>query len=299
MSTSLAREESLLTADADVRPCQKMKRNILGHPKSLSPALRGRVQFLMKTNCHLLKTAGLVALIFGVHVNAPAQEIRRDPPPDGVVRKVTVTKRMGDVIISQQTWLEVAEDKNAARLHEAGRPGLRDRGTVYLEQAPLPPMAGSVSARITRREAAPAIERITPREEEFTAESRAAPAATRTFASPKKEIPVQLRSTSTRSEGPSRQIEVRGQESLEGKSFPALAPIPDPPEPKAKSPQKNASEDDGKKIDVAQVPFATKATANPNYVKSPFGSHREIDVAGLASGSLAQDPTTGKIFRVP
>jgi len=34
-------------------------------------------------------------------------------------------------------------------------------------------------------------------------------------------------------------------------------------------------------------------------VKSPYPPHRELDVTGLPPGSLAKDPVTGKIFRLP
>jgi hypothetical protein len=34
-------------------------------------------------------------------------------------------------------------------------------------------------------------------------------------------------------------------------------------------------------------------------VKSPFPPYGELDVTGLASGSLAKDPVSGKVFRVP
>ena len=34
-------------------------------------------------------------------------------------------------------------------------------------------------------------------------------------------------------------------------------------------------------------------------VKSPYPPYNELDVTGLPSGSLATDPTTGKVFRVP
>lgn len=34
-------------------------------------------------------------------------------------------------------------------------------------------------------------------------------------------------------------------------------------------------------------------------VKSPYPPYNELDVSGLPTGSLAMDPTTGKVFRVP
>ena len=40
-------------------------------------------------------------------------------------------------------------------------------------------------------------------------------------------------------------------------------------------------------------------TEDPNFVKSPYPPHNQLDVVGLKPGTLARDPTTKKIFRVP
>jgi hypothetical protein len=40
-------------------------------------------------------------------------------------------------------------------------------------------------------------------------------------------------------------------------------------------------------------------TTKEGRVKSPYAPFNELDVTGLPSGSLAMDPTTGKVFRVP
>ncbi len=45
-------------------------------------------------------------------------------------------------------------------------------------------------------------------------------------------------------------------------------------------------------------PTATK-TDNPGIVTSPYPPYDPLDVTGLKSGSLAKDPLTGNIFRVP
>jgi hypothetical protein len=45
-------------------------------------------------------------------------------------------------------------------------------------------------------------------------------------------------------------------------------------------------------------PIATQAR-KPGFVKSPFPPYHELDATGMISGSLARDPITGKIFRVP
>ena len=50
---------------------------------------------------------------------------------------------------------------------------------------------------------------------------------------------------------------------------------------------------------VGRVPTAAKTGGRPGLVKSPFPPHGELDVSGMASGSLARDPVSGKLFRVP
>ena len=46
-------------------------------------------------------------------------------------------------------------------------------------------------------------------------------------------------------------------------------------------------------------PTGTVSAARPGTVVSPYPPHNELDVSGLPSGSLAVDPTTKKVFRVP
>ena len=46
------------------------------------------------------------------------------------------------------------------------------------------------------------------------------------------------------------------------------------------------------------VPSGTR-TSKSMRVKSPYPPYNELDVSGLPSGSLAMDPTTQKVFRVP
>lgn len=75
------------------------------------------------------------------------------------------------------------------------------------------------------------------------------------------------------------------------------APKPKPkPTPETAPPEKPAaSESKGDKGD----PPAGLATPRAGRVKSPFWPHRELDVSDLPSGSLATDPISGKIFKVP
>lgn len=68
---------------------------------------------------------------------------------------------------------------------------------------------------------------------------------------------------------------------------PAIRPSPEPTPP----PQKSAPENTG-------VLTGSK-TSKPGRVKSPYAPYSELDVTGLPSGSLALDPTTQKVFRVP
>lgn len=42
-----------------------------------------------------------------------------------------------------------------------------------------------------------------------------------------------------------------------------------------------------------------KATGKPGRVVSPYEPHNELDVQGLPPGSLALDPTTQKVFKIP
>lgn len=67
------------------------------------------------------------------------------------------------------------------------------------------------------------------------------------------------------------------------------SPAPSPPSEPPKAPEK---------VDPATVPAATR-TSTPGRVKSPYPPHRELDVTGMRSGSMAKDPTTGKVFRIP
>lgn len=50
----------------------------------------------------------------------------------------------------------------------------------------------------------------------------------------------------------------------------------------------------------ADIPFATRITGKPGFVKSPFDpGGQAIDVRDFQSGQKARCPYTGKIFRVP
>jgi outer membrane biosynthesis protein TonB len=50
--------------------------------------------------------------------------------------------------------------------------------------------------------------------------------------------------------------------------------------------------------ETKNVPTGSR-TSKSSRVKSPYPPYNELDVSGLSSGSLAMDPTTQKVFRVP
>lgn len=68
-----------------------------------------------------------------------------------------------------------------------------------------------------------------------------------------------------------------------------VADEPSPSNPKPTTPSPAAS----------GAPLVGSKTAKPGRVKSPYPPYNELDVTGLSSGSLAMDPTTQKVFRVP
>ncbi len=88
-------------------------------------------------------------------------------------------------------------------------------------------------------------------------------------------------------------------------------PLPEPRVPdKKKIPAESYTSDVDLKPKInAENPAPEKSTESAypvgtsinrlGRVKSPYPPYRELDVTGLPSGSLAKDPQTGKIFRVP
>ncbi len=70
---------------------------------------------------------------------------------------------------------------------------------------------------------------------------------------------------------------------------PSPAPVPTP----SPSPSQKSSSSSSKDIPVADK------TSKPGRVKVPFPPYNELDVSGLTPGSLAKDPSSGKVFRVP
>lgn len=84
------------------------------------------------------------------------------------------------------------------------------------------------------------------------------------------------------------------------------APKPDAPSDKgaptaastsaSPNPQDVRSSSPGDK--PAEYPLGTQGHTS-GFVKSPYPPHNELDARGMISGTLARDPTTGKIFRVP
>ncbi len=75
-----------------------------------------------------------------------------------------------------------------------------------------------------------------------------------------------------------------------------------------KKPQQNTTADAGSgktetsalpKVSQEQSVLSGSKTSKAGRVKSPYPPYNELDVSGLSTGSLALDPTTQKVFRVP
>jgi len=77
-----------------------------------------------------------------------------------------------------------------------------------------------------------------------------------------------------------------------------LAPLPNEPAVGEKSASSTGVKTLGNKKPEKEFPPAIK-TDSPNRVKSPYPPYRDLDVTGLPTGSLAKDPSTGEIFRMP
>ena len=76
----------------------------------------------------------------------------------------------------------------------------------------------------------------------------------------------------------------------------ASTPPAKPEEPKKK---KETTPSAASGASEGTFPTGTVSAARPGTVVSPYPPHNELDVSGLPSGSLAVDPTTKKVFRVP
>jgi hypothetical protein len=68
--------------------------------------------------------------------------------------------------------------------------------------------------------------------------------------------------------------------------------------PAPKLPPKEIAQPSATTSSRKEVPVATRS-GKPGRVKSPFPPFTELDITGLNSGSLAKDPGTGQVFRVP
>lgn len=64
-------------------------------------------------------------------------------------------------------------------------------------------------------------------------------------------------------------------------------------------PKKDGTSSTASSSPEAKFPVGTKSPTRADRVVSPYPPHNELDVSGLPSGSLAVDPTTSKVFRVP
>lgn len=78
----------------------------------------------------------------------------------------------------------------------------------------------------------------------------------------------------------------------------AGAANPKPQEPQAKTRTETTQTPPKAHSEPPSVLTGTK-TGKLGRVKSPYAPYSELDVTGLPSGSLALDPTTQKVFRIP
>ena len=84
----------------------------------------------------------------------------------------------------------------------------------------------------------------------------------------------------------------------------SIAPLPESTASKGEKTESSSSKPKVTERDVSadqrgkEYPKAT-STNRAGRVKSPYPPFTELDVAGMPSGSLAKDPATGKIFRLP
>ena len=75
-----------------------------------------------------------------------------------------------------------------------------------------------------------------------------------------------------------------------------------PPEERSSSSSSKVVANDTPKTTTPKVPANVPTgsrTSKTTRVKSPYPPYNELDVTGLSPGSLAMDPTTQKVFRVP
>ena len=88
--------------------------------------------------------------------------------------------------------------------------------------------------------------------------------------------------------------------STEGAGVYETANAPVPPAPPYPGPQATTRMATGQRLCKTGSPIATPVAGKPGYVYSPFTSNAcMVDVQGLAPGSMAKDPYTGRSFRVP
>jgi len=83
-----------------------------------------------------------------------------------------------------------------------------------------------------------------------------------------------------------------------GQGGPGSTPPPDVTDPEPPPSSYKTPPVKPEKPNTSNAPTAQKGSV-PGRVKNPFKPNEEIDVTGFPSGSLAKDPATGKVFRVP
>ncbi len=134
---------------------------------------------------------------------------------------------------------------------------------------------------------APTVESSPDRNGSYTPPLPSEPKLQRTPKTPEAEAPPAPKKT------PAVEEQVASLNSVMPKEPAPTQPAPEPPKTIEKpipEPTATLSKDD--------TPLGTKGS-KPGRVKSPFAPYNELDVDGLESGSMALDPTTNKVFKVP
>ena len=84
-----------------------------------------------------------------------------------------------------------------------------------------------------------------------------------------------------------------------GGSLPGTTTTPPAPQPSTTTPPKEPAPPTTQSTVGSSQFLVGKKTGVPGRVLSPYPPYQELDVTGLASGSLALDPTTDKVFEIP
>lgn len=191
---------------------------------------------------------------------------------------------------------EIVRTRFGIRTDGNGMPAAAPRQrTLPRQPAPAPPTRSPETT--PTREPLPEVRRVTtssPQVETPSAQIRTEPPAVKTVPkSPKPEIVAPKTKSVTlapRNPAPTPKVEDTPP-TPQSESKPA-------PDPKMEE-RPIAKDEKGQPLpDKPDYPTAT-ATKDPGLVLSPYPPYDPLDVKGMAPGSLAKDPATGQVFRVP